>query len=166
MQLLEKKYLVEDFDAIEKLLREKNAKKILEETSIHYYGQHEGNNVEKFIEYSDRYEMHILKEKDGKFVLTEKMPLKDKDAGIAWLKKQGYTTANVVKMSYRKYSYKQGTIGLYTIDDFLHAVILYYPQGEHESVEQEFCLAHVKRITVPFNKLLEQLGKLRSVGLS
>lgn len=166
MERQEKKYLVDSFSNIQKTLDRAEAKKGQEIVAIHYYGQHKGNDVEKFVEYTDRYEIHILKESDGRFTLTEHSPIPDKEAGIAWLKGRKYTTANIVKMAYTEYEHKNGTIGLYIIDDFLHSVILYYPPGAHEAIEKEFGLQTAKVITVPYNKLLEQLGRLRSMQLN
>lgn len=165
MEHQEKKYLVDSFADIEKILKHVGAKKGKEVVAIHYYGQHKGNDVEKFVEYEDRCEIHILKESNGRFTLTEHSPIPDKEAGIAWLKSRGYTTANIVKMAYTEYEYKNGTVGLYIIDDFLHSVILYYPPGAHEAIEKEFGLQTAKVISVPYNKLLEQLGRLRSIQL-
>ncbi len=165
MKPQEKKYLVDSFTTIQKILKEKGAKKKKEIISIHYYGQHEGNDVEKFVEYADRYEVHTLKEEDGRFTLTEHKTIKDKDAGLAWLKEKGYTTANIVKMAYTEYEYKNGTVGLYIIDDFLHSVILYYSPSQHKSIEKEFGLQKTEVMTVPYNKYLERLGKLHSMQL-
>lgn len=166
MKPQEKKYLVDSFTAIQKILNEKGAKKEKEIVSTHYYGQHIGNDVEKFVEYVDRFEVHVLKENDGRFTMTEHRSIADKDEGITWLKGKGYETANIVKMAYVEYVYKNGTVGLYTIDDFLHSVILYYPPEEHESIEKKFGLENAEVITVPYNKYLEQLGRLRSMKLN
>lgn len=165
MKRQEKKYLVDSFDPVIKLLKEKHAAKLKEIVSTHYYGQHEGNDVEKFVEYSDRYEIHALKEQDGKFTMTEDRLIADKHEGLAWLKNKGYTDANIVTMAYTEYAYKSGTVGLYVIDDFLHSVILYYPPDQHEAMEKEFGLEKAEVITVPYNKFLSKLGKLRSMSL-
>lgn len=166
MELQEKKYLVDSFENIQRFLDEKSAVKGKEITATHYYGEYAGNDVEKFVEYADRYETHVLKEQNGRFTMTEHAPITDKDAGMAWLKKKGYTTANLVKMVYTEFTYKNGTIGLYVIDDFLHSVILYYPPGEHETIEKEFGLENAEVITIPYNKYLNQLGRLRSINLN
>ncbi len=166
MKHQEKKYRVESFTKILKLLKEKGAKKEKEIISIHYYGQHKGNDVEKFVEYKDRCEIHILKEHDGRFTMTEHAPIKDKDAGFTWLKNKGYSVANIVKMDYTEYAYKDGTVGLYTIDDFLHSVILYFPKDKHEAMEKEFSLDITEVISVPYNKYLAKIGRLRSRKLN
>ncbi len=166
MKPQEKKYRVESFIEILKLLKEKGAEKQKEITSIHYYGQHEGNDVEKFVEYKDRYEIHILKEHDGRFTMMEHTPIKDKDAGFTWLKNKGYSVVNIVKMDYTEYSYKGGTVGLYIIDDFLRSVILYFPKDKHKKMEKEFGLDSVDVISVPYNKYLAQIGHLRSMRLT
>ena len=165
MKLQEKKYQVDSFDPILELIKEKGLKKLKEVTSVHYYGKHEGNDVEKFIEYPDRVEIHIFKEKDGKFIPTEEFLLKNKDEGFDWLKERGFKEVNIVKMDYVEYAYKNGAVGLYTIDDFHRSVILNFPEGGHEVMEKEFGLQNVELITVPYNKLLEKMGKLRSLSL-
>jgi hypothetical protein len=165
MQLQEKKYLVKSFRSILKIINEKNLTKSKEVHSTHYYGEHKGNDVEKFVEYPDRVEVHVLKEVDGKFVPTDDFRVKNKSEGIAWLKKRGFSTANIVKMDYDEYEYKGGTLGLYTIDNFLLSVILNYPPGKHEEVEKEFNLQNAEQLTIPYNKQLRELGKLRSVSL-
>ena len=133
--------------------------------SIHYYGQHKSNDVEKFVEYSDRFEIHILKETNGRFTMIEHKAIPNKQAGMKFLKKQGFTVANIVKMLYTEYVYKKGTVGLYVINDFLHSVILYYPQKQHEEMEKEFGLNSVEVITVPYNKFLEKMGRLESIKI-
>ena len=165
MKSQEKKYLVDSFTAIEKLLKEKGANIKQEIVSTHYYGQHTGNDVEKFVEYVDRYEVHALKEEDGKFTMTEHKQIADKNTGIAWLKGKGYTNANIVKMVYTEYEYKDGTVGLYTINDFLKSVILYYPPDQHAVMEKEFGLQNAEVITIPYNKYLEHLGRSRLMKL-
>ncbi len=165
MKPQEKKYLVDSFATIQKILKVKHAKKRQEIVSTHYYGQHTGNDVEKFVEYVDRFEVHALKEEDGKFTMAEHKQIADKEEGVAWLKAKGYTTANIVIMVYTEHEYKSGTIGLYTINDFLHSVILYYPPDQHEAREKEFGLENAEVISVPYNKYLEKLGRLHSMKL-
>lgn len=158
----EKKYRVESFKKILQLLKEKKAQKGKEIVAIHYYGEHKSNDVEKFVEYEDRYEIHVLKESNGTFTMAEHSPIADKKAGMIWLKKRGFKTVNIVKMAYTEYSYKNGTVGLYVINDFLHSVILYYPKANHETMEKEFKLTNAEVISVPYNKYLEKIGKLQS----
>ena len=59
MKHQEKKYRVDSFTEILKLLNEKGAKKEKEIISTHYYGQHRSNDVEKFVEYSDHLASHL-----------------------------------------------------------------------------------------------------------
>ncbi|HKZ35546.1 MAG TPA: hypothetical protein VJ242_02415 [Patescibacteria group bacterium] len=165
MKPQEKKYLVSSFTKIENKLARIGAKKVKEVISVHYYGQHSGNDVEKFVEYADRVEAHVLKESGGQFTMIKHEEIPDKNSGLGWLRNQGYKTMNIVKMAYREYSYKNGTVGLYTIDDFLLSVILYYPSGQHEAIEKEFGLERAEVISVPYNKFLDQLGRLRSTNL-
>jgi hypothetical protein len=157
---------VESFANIESMLNEKGATKGKEVVTMHYYGQHEGNDVTKLVEYADRFEIHQLKETNGQFTFLPHIPVASKDAGLQWLKDKGYTTVNIVKMANTDYPYKNGTIGLYVIDDFLHSVILYYPPEDHEAVEQEFGLENAEVIILPYNKYLDKLGRLRSMKLN
>ena len=63
------------------------------------------------------------------------------------------------------YEYKNGNVGLYIIDDFLYSVILDFPEGQHKVVEKELGLNAAELINIPYNKLLEKIGCLRSMNL-
>lgn len=165
MKHQEKKYLVDSCTTIEKILLQKGARKKRQVVSTHYYGQHDGNDVEKFVEYVDRYEIHILKESGGRYTLTKHTPIIDKAAGLRWLKKQGYTQMNIVRMAYTDYEYKNGIVGLYSIDDSLHSVILDFPKEQFVEMEKEFGLQTAEVIRVPYDKFLKKLGRLRSIDL-
>lgn len=165
MKHQENKYLVDSFANTQKILRLAGAKKKQEIISTHYYGQHEGNDVEKFVEYGDRYEIHKLIEHDGHYTLTDHTPIADKAAGLRWLKKQGYTQVNIVRMAYTDYEYKNGIVGLYSIDDSLHSVILDFPKEQLEEIEKEFGLQTAEVIRVPYDKFLKHLGRLQSMYL-
>lgn len=162
----EKKYLVDSFIQIRTLLDSVGAKKTRDVTSIHYYGEHESNDVEKFVEYPDHLAIHILKESDGTFTLLESIPITSKDDGLAWLKLRGYTIANIVRMIYSEYAYNNGKIGLYTIDGIVHSVILDFPVSHLKSMETKFGLESSEVISLPFNKYLQHIGHLRSMRLS
>ena len=165
MKPQEKKYRVSSFAHIEQILKKVGAKKAKEIVSTHYYGVHEGNDVEKFVEYPDRCEIHVLKEQDGRFTMTEHRPITDKAEGLVWLKRRGFTTANIVSMAYTEYAYKDGTVGLYMIDDFLSSVILYYLPEKISEMEKEFELENAEVISLPYNKYLDTLGKRRTMKL-
>jgi hypothetical protein len=165
MQPQEKKYRVNSLAPILEIIRQKNLPHIKYVRSTHYYGEHTGNDVEKFVEYPDRIEVHVLKESGGTFTLVDHFPLSSKEEGFAWLKNKGYTTANIITMEYDEYEYDGGLIGTYLIDGFLPSVILYYPGGKHEPVAALFGLTDAPRIDTPYNKYLASLGKLRSVPI-
>lgn len=165
MKPQEKKYRVSSFANTEQILKKVGAKKVKEIVSTHYYGQHKGNDVEKFVEYADRCEIHVLKEQDGKFTMTEHGSIANKDEGFTWLKTRGFTTAHIVTMAYTEYEYKERTVGLYVIDDFLTSVILCYLPEKLSELEKEFELEHAEVIALPYNKYLDQLGKLRTLKL-
>lgn len=165
MQPQEKKYRVKSLAPIFEIIRQKNLTHIKHVTSVHYYGEHTGKDVEKFVEYPDRIEVHTLKETDGKFTLVDHFSLPDKNAGFAWLKEKGYKTANIVTMEYDEYAYENGVIGTYLIDGFLPSIILYCPPSLHDTSAKMFDLDHAEVITVPYDTYLSSLGRLRSIPL-
>ncbi|MBT3249823.1 MAG: hypothetical protein HN846_00125 [Candidatus Pacebacteria bacterium] len=165
MKHQEKKYQVDSFDEIRVKLSALGIQPSKEKTTNHYYGQHEGNDVTKLVSYADKNEIHVLKEVNGKFDLEQSVSVGSVEAGLEWLRGKGYQAVDLVKMSSIDYEYQGGLVRLYLIDDWLHSVILDYPAGKHEEIERDFCLEDVERITVPYNKQLEQLGRLRSMEL-
>jgi len=165
MKHQEKKYQVKSFDQVKKVLDRLGIKKSGGAVTNHYYGQHEGNDVTKLVEYKDKNAIHLLKEKDGKFDLVESIPVESVKVGLKWLKDKDYKVVNLVKMANVDYEYKGGQVRLYTIDDWLKSVILDYPEGEHEAIAKEFELDKVEVIKIPYNKQLEEMGKLRSKQL-
>ena len=166
MRYQEKKYRVDSFIKIQKILGGVGAKKGKEVVATHYYTQQENNDVIKLVKYSDRNEIHMLEESKGKFSLKENSPVENTEVGLQWLKDKGYKTVNLVKMAQVDYEYKNGIVGLYFIDDFLYSVILDFPQQQHESIEKEFELDNAGVISIAFNKYLKQIGQLRSMKLS
>jgi len=166
MKSQEKRYRVDSFVGIKKILDEAGAKKGKEIVTTHYYAQQDGNDVVKLVDYDNRNEIHILKESDGNFSLTEKIPVESVDVGLKWLEDKGYETVDVVKMIYTDYEYKGGLVGLYIIDDFLHSVILDFPPGQHKAIGKGFGLSNAEIISVPYNKYLKEIGRLGSMKLS
>lgn len=166
MKHQEKKYRVDSFAKVQKILDESGAKGKETIVTTHYYARKEGNDVVKLVEYSDRNEIHILEESNGKFSLKEKIPVENTDAGLQWLKDKGYGTVDLVKMEYTDYEYKGGIVGLYVINDFLYSVILDFPSEQHEEMEKEFGLKAADVVSLPYNKFLEQIGQLKSMSIS
>lgn len=166
MKNQEKKYEVDSFNTILDQIKVMGLTKIKDVASEHYYGKKEGNDVEKFVVYSDRVEVHVWKNIDGRFIPTEDYQIESKEKGLLWLKQRGFTQVNIVTMNYTEYQYQDGSIGLYTIDDFHHSAILNLPAGEHQNAEKVFNLENSKIITVPYNKLLQSMGKLRTIKLN
>lgn len=157
----EKKYKVDSFDDIEAKLKGLGAKKVKATTSTHYYVQQESNDVIKLIHYSDRDEIHILKEASGTFSLVENIPVKELSEGFQWLRDKGYQSVDVVKMDYVDYEYNDGIVGLYVINDTLRSIILDFPKHEHSEIEKLFGLGNAEIIAVPYNKYLKSVGQLR-----
>lgn len=166
MRHQEKKYRVDDFHAIEAKLHQVRAKKLNETVSTHYYTHQQTNDVVKLVQYADRNEIHILEESNGKFTLKENIPVESREAGLKWLRGQGYEVVDVVRMAYTDYQYRGGIVGLYVINDFLHSVILDFPEEQGQEIEQEFHLAQAELISIPYNKYLERIGKLESIATS
>jgi hypothetical protein len=166
MKPAEKKYRVASFTRIQKILSGKQAEKIQGIVSTHYYGLHDGNDVEKFVEYRDKLEVHVLKEQDGRFTLVEHKEIVNKESGFAWLKSRGFTTVNIVKMDYVEFEYNHGIVGLYVIDDFLYSVILCYLPTDLDTMQKEFGLETAEVISLPYNKYLSKINRLRSMQLN
>lgn len=162
----EKKYRVENFTPIKAKLKELGAKKIKSTLASHYYAQQDGNDVTKLVSYPNRDEIHVLVESNGTFSLKDSVSVKDMDDGFKWLKDKGFTGVGMVNMDYMDYSYNGGIVGLYTINDFLHSVILDFPVSEHQAMEELFGLQDSEVIEVPYNKYLEKIGKLELISLS
>lgn len=161
----EKKYQVETLDPILQIIKEKELQKIRDVHSIHYYGNNEGNDVEKVVVYPDKVEIHVWKNVDGKFTSVEDFKVESEQKGIEWLKSRGFNQANIIKMDYTEYSYEDGVIGLYLIDDFHKSVILTFLPERIPDVEKIFGLENAEVITTPYNKLLDKLGKIRSIEI-
>ena len=165
MKYQEKKYKVDSFVTISKLLNEKGAKNEKEVVTMHYYTQQPNNEVVKLVEYDNRNEIHMLTESNGKYLLKQKIPVLTLRQGLKWLKDKGYKIVDLVKMVYTDYEYKNGIVGLYVINDFLYSVILDFPEEQLKTIENEFGFSNIEIINIPYNKLLDQLGRLHSMDL-
>ena len=162
MKHQEKKYQINSFNHVIGVLKRLGALKKSGKVTHHYYGQSDGNDVTKLVKYQDKCEIHILKETDGKFDLTDNIPVKDIKDGLKWLKTNGFKAVDIIKMENIDYEYNGGLVRLYTIDDWLKSVILDYPKGKHEKIAEKLGLVSNDQIKVPYNKHLASLGKLRS----
>lgn len=165
MKPQEKKFFVESLAPLKKKIQELHLRKVKDESTTHYYGRHEGNDVAKFVVYPDRVVLRSLKEVNGKFEFGEDRALESKDEGFKWLKEKGFSNVDVVEMEYEEYAHKGGTVGLYVINSELYSVILFYPPGRHSEIETEFGLNQAEAIAMPFNKYLEKIGKARFVEI-
>ena len=166
MKQQEKKYRVVSFDDIIKTLNVAGAKPDKESASDHYYARQPANDVVKLVVHGDNAAIHRLKEQAGKFDLVEKIPMANTQAGMQWLKQQGYKTADLVHMVSLDYPYRGGIVGLYTINEVLRSVILDFPEGQHEEIEAELGLQTAERIKIPYNKYLEELGTIQTIEIS
>lgn len=155
----EKKFKVQSFNGIQTRLKEVNAKPAAEIESTHYYAQVKGNDVIKLVDHDGHYELHLLKESDGKFSLTNRIPVSNFNEGLSMLKGKGAKSYAIVKMAHTDYEYDEGLVGLYVINDILYSVILDFPASKHKAMEEQFGLENAEKITIPYNKLLERMGR-------
>lgn len=165
MKYQEKKYKVSSFIKIRKLLKAAGAKKGKKIITTHYYAQQDGNDVIKLVKYVNKNEIHILKESNGKFSLKESIPVESTNGGLQHLKDKGYKTVNPVKMVHTDYEYRNGIVGLYLIDDFLNSIILDFPESLRKEVEKEMGLERAEVVSLPYNKFLGQINRLRKMKL-
>ncbi|HUD11119.1 MAG TPA: cupin domain-containing protein [Candidatus Saccharimonadia bacterium] len=165
MKYQEKKYRVEDFVAIELVLKKLHAQKAGESSSTHYYAQHTGNDVMKLVDCSDQCEIHELKAENGKFTLMKRLPMSSLRAGLEWLRGNGYDKVSIITMKHTDFNYSGGVVGLYVINDYLHSVIIDVPPGEHEARARELGIDGAEVIEAPYDKFLQQLGKLEAVDI-
>ena len=103
----------------------------------------------------------MLKESDGKFTLADRIPMSDVSAGLRWLRDKGYESCTTIKITHTDYEYNVGLIGLYIINDLLYSVILDFPGNKHLAMEKQFGLEEAEQITIPYNKILENMGKIK-----
>ncbi len=161
MKHQEKKFLVTSFDDVKKRLNQAGAKSLKTANSTHYYAQVDGNDVVKLVDQDGQCEIHLLKESDGKFTLADRIPMSDVSAGLRWLRDKGYESCTTVKITHTDYEYNVGLIGLYIINDLLYSVILDFPGNKHLAMEKQFGLEEAEQITIPYNKILENMGKIK-----
>lgn len=161
MKHQEKKFLVTSFDNIKKRLNQVGVNRLKTADSTHYYAQVDGNDVVKLVDHEDQCEIHLLEESDGKFILTDRIPISDVSVGLRWLRDKGYESCTTVKITHTDYEYNGGLIGLYIINDLLYSVILDFPAEQHEAMEKQFGLENADQITIPYNKILENMGKIK-----
>jgi hypothetical protein len=152
-----KKYRVNTFEYIAAQLRALGSQPYPTAMSTHYYAKRAGNGIVKLIELEDgSHEIHILKEKGGKYTLIENIPVKNKEEGLDWLDSKGYSKLQTITMSHTDYPYQDGIVGLYVINGVLYSVILTFPPGKHEAIERKFGLQDAEVIDISYNKYLEQ----------
>jgi hypothetical protein len=165
MKHQEKKYQIGDFAGMERQLKALGAVRENEMTTVHYYARRKDSNVTKLVEYADHCQIHELQESGGKFTLTERIPIKSRQAGLQWLKDKGFKAVDIVKMVNTDYNYQDGIVGLYIINDFLQSVILDFPEQLQAKMEAELDLKSAPKIDIPYNKYLQEIGKLEYVDL-
>ncbi|HSX31551.1 MAG TPA: hypothetical protein VLE99_06575 [Candidatus Saccharimonadales bacterium] len=165
MRYQEKKYRVDGFELIITRLMTLGIEPLEPSTSTHYYAQQLDSGVTKIVEHSAKTAIHVLDEVGGKFSLRENIAIQNLAAGKAWLKDHGFHKISIVTMDHTDYEYRTGLVGLYVINNWLHSVILDYPSGQHKTIEHELGLDKAEVISLPYNKYLESLGKLKSIEL-
>lgn len=152
----ERKYKVDSFDEIVQKLSELDVTQLPTSESHHYYAKQDSLDVVKLVVSLDQSEIHVLKEEDGAFTLTDRIPVKDKDAGITWLKDHGFNDITHIKMVHSDHAYDGGIVGLYVINDKLKSVILDYPLEKQAGMARLFGLEKAEVIEQPYNLYLHQ----------
>lgn len=165
MKHQEKKYRIDKLASLEDKLGTLGAKRVAESSSTHYYTPQLTNDVVKLVAHLNRWEVHMLKEADGKFTQTKQISLGSLKEGLRWLRDNGYQNAAVVTMRHGDYEYAGGTVGLYVINELLYSVILDFPTGQHDQVAKALGLEDAEVIEVPYNKYLEQMGRLELTSI-
>lgn len=166
MKYLETKYRVKDFGAIEQRLKDLGAQPIKMSETTHFYAQRPDLNVTKLVDYGNRWQIHELAEANGTFALTRKIDMPSRQAGLDWLRNQGYHKVQVVTMADRGFEVPDGEIGLYLINDWLTSVIVDVPAEYQDAWAQKLELHAQDIITTPYNVLLESLGRANFMQLA
>jgi hypothetical protein len=74
---------------------------------------------------------------------------------VNWLKAHNFNTVQVVKMAHDDYEFQGGIVGLYTINDWLKSVILEYPIGEHEHIQNQLGMIEAVKLELPTTNILK-----------
>ena len=130
--------------------------------SNHYYAKLKTNDVVKLVDYGNRYEIHVLKEVNGQFRLTERINCLSKDKGLERLNEMGHSVFSIIRMNYTDYTFRDGVIGFYDIDGTFKSIILNYPPGEHDAIANLLDLSEQNVLRTPYNVYLAKNGKLRT----
>lgn len=152
----EKKFKVTSFADIKHTLERLGARQVSKSESHHYYGMQQSKDVTKLVLSENKCEIHILKEQDGTFTLTNTIKVKDKHEGIKWLEDNGFKERMHVKMAHDDYEYDNGIVGLYVINDELLSVILDYPLNQHEKIMELLKLSSAEVIEQPYSQYLKK----------
>lgn len=161
----EQKYECDSFTKILTFLDSVHAQKLRHETSTHYYGVHDGTNVDKVVVHHDRIAIHRLSESNGRYTLTENCPVTSLSEGLSWLSSLGYTSISIVDMDYTEFAYRDGTISLYSLEGKYPSIILTYPKESLAQMETVAHLSRNKKISVPYPIWLRQKGVLRTMPI-
>lgn len=155
-----------DFSNIKRILKRGNAKFEKHSVSTHYYAPLTTNDVVKLTQHADKFEIHILQENNGNFILKQSIAVANKNQGLLWLINRGYKQVEIVKMECDSYSYKDGFVGLYTLNDTEKSLILDFPLKRYSELEKEFKLSVNQQLTIPYNAYLKKIGKLQTVDIA
>ncbi len=155
MKHSEQKYRVTSFDDVKTKLVDVGAKALPSSITYHYYAVQDSLDVSKLVVFPDKSEIHVLKEQDGNFTLTDRISVEDKESGLQWLKVHGHENTTLVTMDSTNYEYAGGIVGLYIINDKLHSVIFEFPSDQHNKMVDLFGMKDKEKIEQPYNKYLE-----------
>ncbi len=161
---LEKKFRVSSFNAMTLKIDELGATPTVEVSATHYYAKLDSDDTLKMIDYGDRVEIHSVSTKNGLHSIDEEITVESVEEGMQWFKLRGYSELEMLKMHDQEYAYLDGGLALYTVEDEVFSVILGYSEDELPEMEKLFGLDSCEEISVPYNKYMAQLKKLRRIS--
>ncbi len=165
MNTAEKKLRVTYLDPTKTALQKLGAKLVGSEKTTHIYAARDDGNVTKLVVYDERSEIHELTQTSGTFELTSCHKVNSREAGIKWLKAQGYTKFRKIIMNSTTYKVLDGTVGLYTINSQLKSVIIDAPSNRRNELTKQLSLENSEVISLPFDQYLASRGQLDSFNL-
>ena len=151
MKKVEYKYKVSSFQPIQKKLKTMGYSASKTKKTTHYYARRNDLNVSKIVEYSDRVEIHELREKGGTFELSSVLPCSDIAEATSQMSKQDFNDLQKVDIQNSNYDIEAGRVGLYIINNSILSVILEVEKQDRKELESVLGLTDAPRIHVPYN---------------
>lgn len=155
----------DDLDSFRRKLEALGATDLGEGTSRHYYAD-VGKGTLKVVERDTGWEITEMTGEDGRFVVSSKQSLVDKQRGFSILRSKGHTKVEFVEMKFHDYEYDGGVIGLYVINEVLSAIVIDYPPESLDGIVGELKLNKLKQIKESFNVVLRGTPGYKEVDIS